>query len=50
MQAAVLKHCRASELTRHTGLAKELGAMSARLEAVARGVMEYLDGELRGGL
>lgn len=42
-QGVVCKHCKVSELTRHTGLAGQLGVMSAKLEGVARGVMEYLD-------
>lgn len=42
-QATVRRHCRASELTRHTGLALLLGGLSSKLELVAKGVMDYLD-------
>ena len=43
VQDSVRKHCRVSELTRHTGLALLLGGLGTKLELVARGVMEYLD-------
>lgn len=43
VQTMVCKHCRVSELTRHTGLAGHLAAMAVALEGVARGVMDYLD-------
>ncbi|EFJ51360.1 dynein heavy chain, partial [Volvox carteri f. nagariensis] len=43
VQALVRRHCKVSELTRHTNLAAQLANMSRKLEGVARGVMEYLD-------
>lgn len=47
LQAVVRRHCRVSELTRHAGLALLLGGLGAKLEGVARGVMEYLDVKVR---
>lgn len=42
-QGTVRRHCRASELTRHTGLALLLNGLASKLELVAKGVMDYLD-------
>ncbi|GIL68853.1 hypothetical protein Vafri_22075 [Volvox africanus] len=43
VQGLVRRHCKVSELTRHTNLSAQLANMSRKLEGVARGVMEYLD-------